>query len=62
MAEGVERFELDFNLIKDVFTKLSDGHIGCYLCNFEDQYICREYNGGCNGILVCQEIQKSIKE
>lgn len=35
---------------------ISEEHAGCYLCNFEEAFICKEYNGGCKSFDVCQEI------
>lgn len=31
-------------------------HASCYLCNFENDYICHKYNGGCDQIEVCRKI------
>lgn len=29
----------------------------CYMCNFENDYICHQYNGGCKRIDVCRKIR-----
>lgn len=54
-------FDADFRSIKAMFPDIDDNLIGCYLCNFEDRYICNEYNGGCKSLSRCQEIHKQIK-
>lgn len=28
----------------------------CYICNFEDDYICHQFNGGCDNIELCRKI------
>ena len=33
-------------------------HAGCYLVNFEDDYICRKFNGGCENISKCRLMNK----
>jgi hypothetical protein len=30
----------------------------CYMCNFENDYICHQYNGGCKRIDVCRKIRE----
>lgn len=30
----------------------------CYMCNFENDYICHQYNGGCSRIDVCRKIRE----
>lgn len=30
----------------------------CYMCNFENNYICHQYNGGCKRIDVCRKIRE----
>lgn len=39
-------------------------HAGCYLCNFENDYICNQYNGGCPRRDVCERIrnEEAIKK
>lgn len=32
-------------------------HAECFLVNYEDNYICKEYNGGCDGINICRRIK-----
>ena len=35
----------------------------CYLCNFEDDYICKQFNGGCKNRKLCREIYlKQLEE
>jgi len=38
---------------------VSDGMVRCYLVNFEDDYICHKYNGGCKFINECRHIEAS---
>lgn len=47
------------NVVKTMIKKygLSEDRAACYLCNFEDQYICKEYNGGCKLFEKCKEIK-----
>lgn len=32
-------------------------HACCYMCNFENDYICHQYNGGCQYLETCQKIR-----
>lgn len=34
----------------------------CYMCNFENDYICHQYNGGCQRIDTCRKIREEEKE
>lgn len=34
-------------------------HACCYMCNFENDYICHTFNGGCDQIDVCRKIRGS---
>lgn len=31
----------------------------CYMCNFENEYVCHQYNGGCKRIDVCRKIKET---
>lgn len=33
-------------------------HACCYMCNFENDYICHRFNGGCERIDVCRKIRE----
>ena len=33
-------------------------HACCYMCNFENDYICHVFNGGCEQIDVCRKIRE----
>ena len=37
--------------------KIHGAHAGCYLCNFENEYICHQFNGGCDRFNQCQFIK-----
>ena len=45
----------EISLLYDV----SNDHAGCYLCNYEDDYICHKFNGGCKNVNVCAYIQET---
>lgn len=32
-------------------------HAGCYICNFENDYICHQFNGGCDRIDMCRRMR-----
>lgn len=34
----------------------------CFICNFEDDYICKRFNGGCKNRRLCRDIYKQLKE
>ena len=35
----------------------------CFICNFEDDYICKRFNGGCKNLNLCREVYlKQLKE
>jgi hypothetical protein len=38
--------------------KIHGAQACCYMCNFENDYICHQYNGGCNRIDVCRQIRE----
>lgn len=59
---GITKFEQDIKDLKMQYPSIPEGMLGCYLCNFENQYICREHNGGCTGISVCKKINERIIE
>lgn len=48
-------FEDDINKLSSTY-RISKEYVGCYLSNFEDDYICHKYNGGCENIDKCREI------
>lgn len=33
-------------------------HACCYMCNFENDYICHTFNGGCDRIDICRKIRE----
>ena len=33
-------------------------HACCYMCNFENDFICHQYNGGCKRIDMCRKIRE----
>jgi hypothetical protein len=34
-------------------------HACCYMCNFENDYICHKFNGGCKEIDTCRKIREA---
>lgn len=35
---------------------------GCYICNFENEYFCHQYNGGCSRLAICKHIRELENE
>lgn len=56
-----EKFDSDLKEIIDSCS-VEKGHAGCYLCNFEDEYICYEYNGGCKKLNQCRDIREKLQQ
>lgn len=50
-------FEEKLNRISTTY-QITNDHAGCWLSNFEDDYICHKHNGGCKNIDKCREIFK----
>lgn len=42
--------------------KIRGMHACCYMCNFDNEYVCHQYNGGCHWIGVCRNIQEQESE
>lgn len=47
-------FEERLNKISKTY-QITNDHTGCWLSNFEDDYICHKHNGGCKNINKCRE-------
>lgn len=56
-----EEFDKDLRRLVDEY-KISEDHAACYLCNWEDTYICHTYNGGCSYGLKCHNICESEQQ
>lgn len=54
-----EKFDSDLKEIIDSCS-ITEAHAGCYLCNFENEYICHIYNGGCKKIEQCKTIREKL--
>ena len=54
-----ESFESELKRISSTY-QISKDHAGCYLSNYENEYICHKHNGGCKNIEMCRGI--STKE
>ena len=52
-----EKYNSELNRISSIY-QIKEEHAGCYMVNYEDQYICHEYNGGCKSIEKCREIRE----
>lgn len=50
-----EEIEKEQNRLSSIYN-ISKVHAGCYMCNFENKYICVEHNGGCKGLDKCRSI------
>ncbi len=53
-------FEERLNRISTIY-QISNDHAGCWLSNFEDDYICHRQNSGCKSINKCREIFEKEK-
>lgn len=54
----INKFDERINKISSLYTVSLD-HAGCYLCNYENNYICHKFNGGCKNVNVCAYIRKT---
>lgn len=56
-GERIKEFEEKVNdLVK--LHNITDVHAGCYLCNYDDKFICHEFNNGCESINKCRSIHE----
>lgn len=53
--DGIEQFEHDVKYISEKFN-VNESHAACYLVNFCDEYICKQYDGGCKHFNFCKTI------
>lgn len=60
MEEIADTFEPELNRISSTY-QISEDHAGCYLSNYENEYICHKHNGGCKNIKWCREIREKEK-
>lgn len=56
-AEAFYEFTVEVNEIQSKYN-VSFEHACCYICNFEDNFICRKFNGGCENIEQCKNIRE----
>ena len=59
MRSSREKFDSDLKKIIALYS-VTEEHAGCYLCNFDDEYICHKYNGGCEKLEQCRQIKEII--
>lgn len=57
-GENMNKFDKTLKDLRENFPDVNISLLECYLCNFDDEYICRKYNGGCKSINVCEIIKK----
>lgn len=59
--KSVKKFDSD---IQKIITACSvtEGHAACYLCNFEDEVICIQFNGGCPLHDKCKAIHATLPD
>ena len=57
---SLDNFKKDVKKIISVCS-VSEIQASCYLCNFEDEYICHKYDGGCKNIEICRNIRKNTQ-
>lgn len=60
-----EKLGLDFEgEIDKISSKyhISNCHVGCFLSNYEDGYICHKHNGGCKNIDICRKINEEMNK
>lgn len=49
------QFEEEMNKLTSTYG-ISEHHAGCYICNYEDKFICHEFNNGCDSVDKCRSI------
>ena len=54
-------FEIEQERLISIY-KISDAHAGCYICNYESDFLCHKHNGGCRGFNTCKDIFEKDKE
>lgn len=52
-----EEYNSELNRISSTY-QIREDHAGCYMANYENQYICHEYKGGCKSLEKCREIRE----
>lgn len=62
-GNGLDKFDADLKEIVDLCSVMGvkEAHAACYLCNFEDEYICYTYDGGCKQIEQCRGIRERLQ-
>lgn len=59
-ASNLKFLEETEELVKKYNISRDTAH--CYICNFEDDYICHQLNRGCNNVELCRQINKKQLE
>jgi hypothetical protein len=59
-ASNLKFLEETEELVKKYNISRDTAH--CYICNFEDDYICNRLNRGCNNVELCRQINKKQLE
>ena len=60
-SQRFSKFEKEMNRLASTYG-ITDIHAECYMCNYEDKFICREYNNGCESMDKCKEIFEKENE
>ena len=60
-SQRFSKFEKEMNRLASTYG-ITDTHAGCYMCNYEDKFICHEYNNGCESVDKCKEIFEKESE
>ena len=56
-----EEYHKEHKYLTDKYD-IHGAHARCYMCNFENDYICHQYNGGCSKLDSCRRIRKEESE
>lgn len=51
----LKKFEEKVNRLSTLHN-ITETHAGCYICNYGDEFICHEFNNGCDSVDKCRSI------
>ena len=54
LLEAIE-IEKEQHRLSSIYN-ISEVHASCYMCNYEDEFICHKFNNGCDSIGKCKYI------
>lgn len=55
-----EKFEIEQNRLIATY-EITSVHACCYMCNYEDDFICHQHNNGCDSVEECRRIYEKEK-